>query len=302
LYVKTVLAAAGLIGVGLATASVVTNAAQPPASKAPRVLVRDLKFPEGPAVSPNGHYLYCVNVQANYITRYNLKNGEYERDWATLPEGGRGNGSVIGPDGALYVADVGRKSIERVSLADGSVTTIVDTNEVGGALLGPNDIVFDGTRAMYFTDPDGSWNAPTGAVYRVDWRTKAVTKVAGELQFPNGIALTGDGRTLYTVESPLKQLVKFAVSPEGPLTGSPKQVVGIVGENGGGDGMRLGRDKFLYMALFGDGVIAKVSADGKIVKRIPAGGKQPTNLCFSKDGKTLFVTETETNTLVQVPL
>lgn len=266
-----------------------------------RTLARGFQFPEGPVLSPDGKTLYCVNVQSNAISRLDLKTGKLVYDWVTLPGSGRGNGATLGPDGALYVADVGRKLIARVSLTDGAVTTFADKTAEGNAFRGPNDLVFDIKGGLYFTDPDGSWDKPIAAVYYVAPKTHLVSLVADGMQFPNGLALSPQEKTLYVAESPLHRIIAVDLTPNGIVPPGHKRVLCVTGKVGGADGMRLGRDGFLYAAIFGEGFIAKIAPSGEIVRRYPiAAGKNCTNLCFARDGKSLYVTETESNTLVQV--
>ena len=267
------------------------------APKSPETLAKGLKFPEGPTLSPDGRTLYAVNVQSSAISRLDLKTKAFLYDWVTLPNGGRGNGMTLGPDGALYVADVGRKLIARLSLPDGAVTTVVDKAPGGLPFRGPNDLVFDNAGGIYFTDPDGSWDKPVASVYYVAPKTLAVSLVAGGMQFPNGLALSADEKTLFVAESPLHRITAIT------LAGGTKRVFCVTGTVGGGDGMRLGHDGFLYAAIYGEGVIAKISMQGEVVHRYDIQvGKHPTNLCFAPDQKSLYVTETDTNTVVQLRL
>lgn len=267
------------------------------AAKPPVTLARGLKFPEGPTLSADGKILYAVNVQSGAISRLDLKTGVLTFAWVTLPEGGRGNGMTLGPDGALYVADVGRKLIARVSLPDGKITTVVDKAPDGAPFRGPNDLIFDTQGGLYFTDPDGSWDKPVAAVYHVAPKTHAVSLVAGGLQFPNGLVLSSDEKTLFVAESPLHRVTAIHL-PDGA-----KRVFCMTGTVGGGDGMRLGRDGFLYAAIYGEGVIAKISMQGKVVHRYDVQvGRHCTNLCFAPDGKSLYVTETDSNTIIRLTL
>jgi len=273
------------------------------APKPPVTLAHGLKFPEGPALSPDGRTLYAVNVQSSAISRLDLKTKALAYAWVTLPDGGRGNGMTLGPDGALYVADVGRKLIARVSLPDGKVTTVADKAPGGIAFRGPNDLIFDKSGGIYFTDPDGSWDKPVAAVYHVAPRTHIVSLVADGLQFPNGLTLSLDEKTLYVAESPLHRITAVDLTPNGIVPPGHKHVFCVTGTVGGGDGMRLGRDGFLYAAIYGEGVIAKISMQGEVVHRYDVQvGKHPTNLCFARDGHSLYVTETDSNTLIQLRL
>ncbi len=267
------------------------------APKPPETLARGLRFPEGPALSLDGKTLYVVNVQTSAISRLDLTTGVLTYAWMTLPEGGRGNGMTLGPDGALYVADVGRKLIARVSLPDGRVTTVVDKAPGGASFRGPNDLIFDKQGGLYFTDPDGSWDKPIASVYHVAPKTHTVSLVADGLQFPNGLVLSPDEKTLYVAESPLHRITAIH------LPNGAKGVFCVTGTVGGGDGMRLGRDGFLYAAIYGEGMIAKISPQGEVVHRYDVQvGKNCTNLCFAPDGHSLYVTETDSNTIIQLRL
>lgn len=263
------------------------------ATDTPLVLASGLMFPEGPALSPDGQMLYCVNVQANFISRLDLHTQTLTREWVTLPDGGRGNGMTLGLDGALYVADVGAKRIVRVSLPDGRVSVVVDTNDIGAPLLGPNDLLFDRVGSLYFTDPDGSWDTPIGAVYNLAHGSSRVSKIAGGLRYPNGLALSPDEKTLYVALSPLNEIAAFDLH-----TGAQRPFASVPGP----DGLRLAPGGDLYAACYASGEVAVAAPGGHVRRRFAAGGAHPTNLCFSHDGLGLYVTNAETNALVYVRL
>ncbi|MBV9850674.1 MAG: SMP-30/gluconolactonase/LRE family protein [Armatimonadetes bacterium] len=263
----------------------------------PQVLATGLTFPEGPVLAPDGETLYCVNIEAHVLSRLDLRTRALTRNWVTLPDDGRGNGATLGPDGALYVADVGARRIVRVGLPDGPVTTVADRTDMGIPLRGPNDLIFDADGAILFTDPAGSWDEPLGCVYRIAPGSRVAAKVADGLRFPNGLVLSPDGVILYVAETPLRRVLAF------DLPTGARRVFAAVGEAGGPDGMRLAPDGSLYVALFGDGCVAEVSPSGEVVRRLPVpGGKNVTNLCFAPDARSIYVTEAESGTIVQVPL
>jgi len=59
----------------------------------------------------------------------------------------------------------------------------------------------------------------------------------------------------------------------------------------GMDGMRCDANGNLYIARYGKGVVAVVSAEGKLMREITLTGKKPTNVAFGgNDGKTVYVT------------
>ncbi len=266
----------------------------------PTVLATGLAFPEGPVLSRDGGTLYCVNIEASFLSRLDLATRTLTREWLTLPDGGRGNGATLGPDGALYVADVGAKRIVRISLANdpapGPVTTVADTNHVGATLRGPNDLIFAPDGSLYFTDPQDSWHDPIGAVYKIHATTRHVSRVADGLRYPNGLALSQDAQTLYVAQTPLGRIDAL------DLASGVLRPFARVSETGGPDGLRLGPEGCLYAAIFGDGVVAKVSPQGEVLARLPVGGRNPTNLCFAPHARALYVTEAETHSLICLPL
>ena len=137
-----------------------------------RELATGLQFPEGPVAMDDGSVL-LVEIARGTLTR--VRHDGLVQVVADL-DGGP-NGAAMGPDGAVYVCNnggfrwhteadgchrpVGQADdysggrIERVNLATGRAERLYDTAD-GGALCGPNDIVFDAQGGFYFTDLSGS--------------------------------------------------------------------------------------------------------------------------------------------------
>ena len=194
----------------------------------PRVIARGLAFPEGPTLSVDGRTLYIVNLAAPFLSRLDLATESLTREWATLPDGGVGNGMTLGPDGALYVADVAARRIARVSPDDGATTTITDTTDTGDTLRGPNDLVFDAHGGLFFTDPAGSWDDPIGCVYHVRPCDGTASLVAGGIQFPNGLVVSPDGQTLYVAETARKRVLAIDLSHPQTGASSPRSATKAV--------------------------------------------------------------------------
>ncbi len=57
------------------------------------------------------------------------------------------------------------------------------------------------------------------------------------------------------------------------------------------DGMRTDIHGNLYIARYGAGVVAVVSASGELLEEIRLKGQHPTNVAFGgEDGRSLFIT------------
>jgi sugar lactone lactonase YvrE len=120
------------------------------------------------------------------------------------------------PDGRLLVVDSAQRRLLRRE-PDGSLVTHAD---LSGVSTKPwNDIVVDGRGCAYvntigFDFPGGEF-APGLVVLATPDGT--VRQVAGDLAFPNGMAITPDGRTLIVAESYANRLTAYNIGADGDL-------------------------------------------------------------------------------------
>jgi streptogramin lyase len=101
----------------------------------------------------------------------------------TLATASNPYGVTIGPDGALYVCEIGRHVVSRVDLKTKAVTTVAGNGNsgydgdrgpaTGASLNEPYDVRFDQAGNMYFVEMKNH------VVRRVDRTTKIITTVAG---------------------------------------------------------------------------------------------------------------------------
>jgi sugar lactone lactonase YvrE len=127
------------------------------------------------------------------------------------------------PDGRLLIVDSAGKRLLRREL-DGTLAQHADFRRLSGLDAFGNDIVVDGRGAIYVNDigfkfPGGEFRP--GVIVLVA-RDGAVRKVADDLAFPNGMAVTPDNRTLIVAESYGCRLTAFDIS----------QAASRVGESG----------------------------------------------------------------------
>jgi sugar lactone lactonase YvrE len=122
------------------------------------------------------------------------------------------------PDGRLLIVD----SAQRRLLRREPDETLVTHADLSGISTKPwNDIVVDDRGHAYvntigFDFPGGEF-AP-GLVVLVT-PDGDVRRVAGDLAFPNGMAITADGGTLIVAESYANQLAAFEIGADGSLSG-----------------------------------------------------------------------------------
>jgi sugar lactone lactonase YvrE len=112
------------------------------------------------------------------------------------------------PDGRLLLVDGPRRLLLRQE-RDGTVDTVADLTRFGSAPF--NELVVDAAGNAYVNGGPGSvvCVGPDGRV----------TQVADGLQWPNGMALVDDGRTLVVADSHAQQLVAYEVADDTTLSG-----------------------------------------------------------------------------------
>lgn len=253
------------------------------------IIADGLKFPEGPVFDPEGR-LWLVELEAGTVDRLN-SDGSFSR----YSTGGIPNGLACDASGHIYLADK-QKKVQKFD--DGCQCFLTLAAELAGQPLAePNDICFDSAGQLVFTCPGGSGKEPIGYLCRLRGEGE-LTKIAGGLRYPNGLAFDADGTKLYVAESREKRLL---VSDYDPGRDLELEEFCVLSDTGGPDGIALDADGNIWSALFGAGEIAVTSPDGEVIERVPLPGARPTNVAFDPSGRLgLVVTEAEKGLLLSV--
>ena len=176
--------------------------------------------------------------------------------------------------------------------------TVLDHVE-GAPLSKPNDLIFDRGGNLIFTCPGDSRTTADGYVCAVAAGGAAVN-IGGCFFYPNGLALVDEGRSLVVAETYRQRLWKGDWDAAAARWVSPQPWVDVGGPTGP-DGMALGPDGLLYVAVYGSGQVKVVEASGKLAGAIDLPGKNPTNVAFDPSGRLgLVVTEAERGLLISV--
>lgn len=283
-------------------------------------------FVEGPAWHPSGN-VYFTDPGNNRIMRRDGKGALH----VFRQPAGRANGLVFDARGRLIACEGagegGNRRVTRTEL-DGTITVLADKFE-GKRFNSPNDVTADAKGRVYFTDPrygprddieqrDAN-GKPIEGVYRIDPDGKVTRVIAGEVERPNGLAVSPDQKWLYVVDNQNstadgnRKLWRFALGGNGSVDANSRKLLHDFGHGRGGDGMEVDREGRLYVAagfnvanepLESAEVAAGVyvfSPEGKQVAFVPIKMDMVTNCCFGdSDGKTLFVTAGHTLWSVRV--
>ena len=252
-------------------------------------------FPEGPAYDGEKN-LYFSNCYGRWITQW---DGETVTDFVNFSRDtslvSRTNGLAF-RDGFLYACDYGYGAIIRFNQW-GSVE-VVSSGYEGKKFNRPNDLVFDKTGNIYFSDPK-SYNREIldGRLFRIDAKSGSTELLYSGLGFPNGINFSRDGSSLYLSESAFQRVLKFEFNEDG-IPGNPKTLIELPG--GDPDGIEVDDEGNLYVAHFGGKAVYKITPDGEIVAKFVTTGKKPSNVEIVRD--YLIVTECETNSVYRIKI
>jgi gluconolactonase len=268
---------------------------------------------EGPLWSATeGALLFSDVIEANGAGARIFRYEPAQRRYAALPTPPAGptstNGLTIDPQGRLIVCERYNARVVRHE-PDGKVTVLAERWPVasGPALNAPNDVTVRADGNIYFTDSDwgarpGIPHAPMG-VYRVS-PTGDLSRVL-ELEKPNGIALSPDGRSLYLGSDVQAKVWRLPLDASG-AAGTPTVLIDAPGVAGGfkvPDGICVDDTGNLYVTNNDDAVKAIVVFDpaGHSLGRI-AIPFRPSNCTFGgADRRTLYVTTLHAVYEVRVP-
>jgi gluconolactonase len=241
-------------------------------------------FTEGPTCDADGN-LFFTDQPNDRILKWSAE-GKLS---TFLQPAGRANGMCFDPRGYLIACADEKNALWSIA-PDGKVSVIVGDYE-GRLLNGPNDVWVRSDGAIYFTDPfyKRSWwthdTMPQDGqhVYFLTADRQQLVRVVDDMQKPNGIIGTPDGKMLYVSDIGAGRTYRYDIAPDGGLTGK------TLAAEQGSDGMTLDDEGNLY--LTGDGVVV-FDGIGRQIDHIQVPDEQWTaNVSFGgKDRQTLFIT------------
>jgi gluconolactonase len=284
-----------------------------------QLVTEGLEFPEGPIAMADGSII-LTEIKGQRLTRVTPDGKK-----TTVAETGGGpNGAAIGPDGAIYVTNNGGSfewldvngltipgptpashvggSIQRVDIASGRVETVYEEAD-GKRLVGPNDLVFDKTGGIWFTDHGCS--TPEGRKYggllyaRPDG--SRITRLRDHMISPNGVGLSPDESVVYAADTNLGRLWAFDISAPGELAEPPPFQPGRVICNLPGyqllDSLAVEAGGKVCVATIINGGITAFDPDGS-TEHFPFPDLLCTNICFGgADMRDAWITASGTGKL-----
>ena len=252
-------------------------------------------FLEGPSFDLDGN-LYCVDIAHGRIFKV---SNEGVFDVVTEYDGWP-NGLKIDKNGQIFIADY-KHGIMKLDPKTGRVEAVLERYRAE-RFKGVNDLVFASNGDMYFTDQGLSGlHDPTGRVFRYR-ESGALDCILDNVPSPNGLVLSRDETSLYLAVTRANAVWRVPFMPDGGVA-----KVGLYVQMTGGsgpDGMALDTEGGLAVAHVGFGVVWHFCPRGEPRARIEScEGMLTTNMAYGgADNRDLFITESETGTILRAKL
>jgi sugar lactone lactonase YvrE len=191
------------------------------------------------------------------------------------------------PDGELLIVSSAEGRLLRRE-RDGTLVTYADLGRSGW-----NDIVVDGRGNAYVngagSDPRSGEAFKPGGVHLVT-PDGGVREVAGDIAFPNGMAVTADNSTLIVADSYRHCLVAFDIDADGGLSG--RRVWADLG-TGTPDGICVDAENAVWYADVPNKVCVRVAEGGTVLQTVELDRGGFACAMGGPDGTTLFVVTAE---------
>lgn len=231
-------------------------------------------------------------------TAFQWKEGEKAASIFLKPSGsadpaGQGsNGLALAKDGSLILCQHGDRCVARLE-KDGKFTPLASTYE-GKRFNSPNDLCIHSDGTIYFTDPSYGIKDKTKreldyhGIFKLSPDGK-VTLLTKEVNWPNGIALSPDEKTLYIAVSDPAQPRVLSMNLDGsnsrilfdatPLKSPTRK--------GGCDGLKVDQQGNIWTT--GPGGVIILNSAGHHLGSILTG-QATANCAFGDNGSTLYIT------------
>jgi len=273
-------------------------------------LVEGLSFAEGPRWHDD--WLWFSDIVGNRVMRVR----EDGSDLQTVAVIDRPSGLGFLPDGTLLVVGMKSRQVHRVS-SDGTVSIHADLSAYGAGL---NDMVVTAQGRAYVdcyrpgppvappVGPDGASCSISDDInrYYVNGlgaspslegeillvQPDGTTSVAATgLNYPNGLGITADGRTLIASISHEGRLLAFDIREDGTLA-SPRLWADLPGRHP--DGLCLDTDGGVWVACVAISAFLRIVEGGRITHQVPTYGRWSIAPALGgADRRTLFMISME---------
>jgi gluconolactonase len=250
-------------------------------------------YPEGPAAV--GGVVYYGEMGADRVIAWDGSRNRavWERDQC--------GPTSVAPysSGLLAILCHREEAVAIIDPATGETHRLIDRDDAGEPFPTPNASIADGAGGVYLSS-SGIFSSSAPAAGSILHLTVdgVLRRLATGIHYANGVALSGDGRTLFVSEHLERRVLAFDVGADGALANrrvfvrlddieaaDPKR-----GWEVGTDGLAVDPDGNLAIAEYGAGHVLIVGADAKLRATIPTPEQYVTAPTYIDGGKRIFIT------------
>lgn len=237
---------------------------------------------ESPIWDARRDRLIWVDVPAGLVHRADGSG----RRLSSVPIGAQVGSALPGEQGDVLLATSEGLSVLE---ADDTVTTL------SRALADEPDLRFNDGK----TDPRGHAIAGTlsysrrenaASLYRLDDGPN-LTPIVAPVSASNGLGWTGDGRTMYYIDTPTRRVDVFDYDADAGTVSGRRVLATIPPAEGKPDGLCTDHDGGIWVALWGGGSVVRFTPSGAVDRRVRLPVPFVTSCAFGgAGGDILFVT------------
>jgi sugar lactone lactonase YvrE len=243
------------------------------------IVVDDIIYPEG--IRWFGGKIWFSDILHSRVYRFDPQSARKEVV-VELPDRPSGLGFL--PDGRLLIAVMGERKLLRLDPEGPAV--VADLSQLCAMI---NDMVTD-VQGRSYIDAHFDNEAEGGGIIMVE-PDGAHRTVARDMQMPNGLAITPDGRTLVVNDLFANEILAFDILENGSLAN--RRTFADLGEYSP-DGLCLDSDGGAWIGLPFQGKFRRILEGGRVTHEINCAGKWGIAPVLGGPGRrTLFLATAE---------
>jgi len=245
---------------------------------------------ESPIWSVKEQALYWVDIVKTRIHRLNPLNGHVDQ-WQMKFQ----IGSIGLANGSHLIAGT-RQGLGFIKLSDGSFDLIADPEGNGkNNLVRMNDGKVDRRGRFWCGGIEDPGCSEIASLYRLD-PDHTVHNMESSIAISNAICWSPDDLTMYFADSLKAEVWAYDFDATEGTIHNRRVFIDMTDEAGVPDGATVDSDGFLWIALFGAGMVKRYDSNGKAERTVRFPVSQTSCPAFGGvDMKTLFVTTASQN-------
>lgn len=240
---------------------------------------------EGPYWVPEDDCLLWVDIRGGQLHRTYLPSGET----VTLDLGAV-SAAFPAVGGGILTAGDSRLALHQPPGQGGQWSSRLVAEVPAREAVRFNDAGVDPAGRVWVGSMHVGETQPLGELYRLD-SGGTLTVVVKGVTVSNGLGWSPDGTRLYYADSPTRRVDVFDYDPASGEAVNRRVFADLSAFDGVPDGLTVDADGFVWVAVWGGGILRRHAPDGTTDAILQVPVSQPTSCAFGGPGMTdLYVT------------